>query len=103
MASYSEMFHKSIRQSFEQFHKDNPHIYSYFCQFATDWIKTGVRKISSKQIVGRIRWHLEVETGGDEAAVWKVNDAFTAYYSRLFVSDFPEYSELFEFRGLRAA
>jgi len=93
---------KTIQQAFEKFHADNPLIYSYYCDFALAWIKSGAKKISSKQIIGRIRWFIEVETKGEEAKTWKVNDAFTCYFSRLFVSDFPEYQEYFNFRELRS-
>jgi hypothetical protein len=101
--NYNEAFHKTIQQSFDQYHKDNPHIYAYFCQYALDWIKSGAKKISSKQIIGRIRWHLEVDVQGEEASKFKINDIYSAHYARLFVTDFPEYEELLEFRHLRAA
>ena len=94
---------KSIEQSFEQFHKDNPDVYTYYVQYALDWIKNNPGKISSKQIIGRIRWFMEVETKGEEAKHFKINDAFSAYFSRKFCEQFPEYEELFNFRQLRAA
>ena len=102
MSNYQETFGKTIQQSFEAYHKTNPHIYRKYVDYALAWIKTGAKKISSKQIIGRIRWFMEIEVSGDEARDFKINDAFSAYYSRLFVSDFPEYNEMFEFRGLRS-
>lgn len=102
MSDFKSTFGKSIEESFLQYHKDNPHIYAHFCDYALAWLKTGAKKISSKQIIGRIRWFLDVESKGEEAKSFKCNDAFTAYFSRMFVEQFPEYSERFEFRNLRA-
>jgi hypothetical protein len=102
MSTYQEQFKKTIDQSFEQYHKDNPHIYQYFVHFAMEWIKSGAKKISSKQIIGRIRWHLDVEVKGDEAKDFKVSDIVTSRYSRLFAQDYPDYAQYFEFRGLRS-
>lgn len=102
MSSFSEANHKSIDSAFEEFHKDNPSIYEYFTHFAMKWIKSGAKKISSKQIIGRIRWEVEVETKGDQAKEFKCNDAFSSRYSRLFVTQFPDYAQYFEFRGLRS-
>ena len=94
---------KSIEESFDQFHKDNPDIYTYFVQYALEWIQSRKpRKISSKQIIGRIRWFLDVETEGEEAKDFKCNDAYSAYYSRKFCEQFPDHKQLFNFRNLRA-
>lgn len=102
MANYQEATGKTIDQSFEAYVKDNPSIYQHFVSFALAWIRTGAKKISSKQIVGRIRWEVEVETKGDQAREFKCNDAFTSRFARKFASDYPEYSELIEFRQLRS-
>ena len=102
MSTHQQQFKKTIDQSFETFHKDNPHIYQYFVHIAMEWIKSGAKKISSKQIVGRIRWYLDVETKGEEAKVWKVNDAYTSRLARLFAKENPDYAQYFEFRGLRS-
>lgn len=103
MSNWEQSTGKSISQSFEQFHKDNPSIYSYFCSYALDWIKTGAKKISAKQIIGRIRWHLDVETKGEEAKSYKINDIMSSRYARKFIEDNPDYKEYFELRELRTA
>jgi hypothetical protein len=99
---YKSQTGHTIDQSFEQYHKDNPEIYRLFIGFALDWLKKGARKISSKQIIGRIRWECEVDTKGEEAKDFKCSDAYTSRYARLFVNDYPEYQERFEFRQLRS-
>ena len=87
---------------FMVFHEANPHIYKYFKEYALKWIQSPgkkIIKISSKQIIGRIRWFLDVET---EKTDFKINDAFTPHYARLFIKEFPQYENLFELRKLRA-
>jgi hypothetical protein len=93
---------KSIEETFNQFDKDNPEIYQHFVFFALQWIKSGAKKISSKQVIGRIRWFLDVETKGEAARTWKINDITTAYYSRKFIQEYPEHETKFEFRRLRS-
>lgn len=102
MCSYKEANAKTIDESFGQYVKDNPAIYGYFVSFAIAWLKSGAKKISAKQIIGRIRWELQVETKGPHAIDFKINDAFSSRFSRLFISDYPEYSNRFEFRELRS-
>ena len=102
MPDFKTMFNKSIEESFNEFHQDNPHIYAYYIRFAIEWLETGANKISSKQIIGRIRWFLDVETKGKEAEAFKINDAFTAHYSRLFTSQYPQFESRIEFRRLRS-
>lgn len=102
MSSYKIQTGKSIDQAFEEYIKDNPQIYSYFVSFAIAWLRKGAKKISSKQIVGRICWEVEVETRGDQAVDFKINDAWTSRLARRFATDYPEYSERLEFRHLRS-
>lgn len=103
MSTYKTATGKSIDESFSQYMKDNPEIYMHFVHFALQWLKTGAKKISAKQIIGRIRWFVEIETKGDEARTFKCNDIITSRIARKFVEDYPEYSERIEFRKLRAA
>lgn len=102
MSTFQKATGKSISQSFEQYCKDNPDVYPHFVHFALQWLKTGAKKISSKQIVGRIRWHVEIETKGESAKVFKINDAFSSRLARKFTEDYPEYTEKFNFRELRS-
>ncbi len=102
MCTFSQATGVSIDQSFEQYHKDNPTIYELFIGYALSWLATGAKKISSKQIIGRIRWEIEVETKGDSARTFKINDIYSSRYARKFIADYPEYSERFELRGLRS-
>lgn len=100
--SYKTQTGKSIDEAFKEYIQDNPEIYNYFVSFAIAWLKKGAKKISSKQIVGRIRWELEVETKGPYAIDYKINDAWTSRLARKFIDDYPEHSDRLEFRHLRS-
>jgi len=91
---------KSIEQAFSEFHKENPHIYEYFKDyFQLLHIRKGIKKVSSKLIINRIRWEVTIKTTSTD---YKINDAFTAHYARLFVKDYPQYIDCFEFRRIRS-
>lgn len=90
----------SIQKSFEAFHAENPIVYKTFLKFTRDVIKAGHKKYSVKQILGRVRWHLKFEVEGDHD--YKINDAFTSRYARMFADDYPEWATFFNYRRLRS-
>jgi len=92
----------TIVKAFLKFHRDNPEIYRLFKQYAFHMIKSRkMKKISSKLIINRIRWEVYVETYRDPRD-FKINDAFTAHYARLFIHDHPGYEDFLELRKLRS-
>lgn len=92
----------TIQFAFEQFHSDNPDVYEHFKRFAFAWLNTGAKKISAKQICGRIRWFIQVETTGKFSEDFKLNDAFTSRYARMFEKDYPQHDNKFEKRTIRS-
>ena len=86
-------------QNFIKFDEKNPHIYALFVKLAFEAFDRGKKRISSKQIIGGIRWNSYIHTDSDDE--YKINDAYTAHYGRKFVKDFPEHFDKFEFRELR--
>ena len=101
MSKFKEQTGKTIKEAFDQFHEENPQVYDWFKKYAFHLIdKKGKEKISSKLIINRIRWEIYMTTTTE--GNYRINDAFTAHYSRLFVEDYPEYENMFEFRRLRS-
>lgn len=106
--NFQKTNNKSIEQAFQEFDKDNPKVWALFCKYALVWIEAQsehrrkgfekIIRISSKQIIGRIRWFVSVETTAED---YKINDAFTPYYARKFIKRFPEYKDVFELREIR--
>ena len=97
--NYADTTGVTIRDAFNKFHAENPTIYMYFKQYASQMLSSGCKKISSKLIINRIRWEIYIETKGEG---YRINDAFTAWYAREFVKDYPEHRDKFEFRKIRS-
>lgn len=91
---------KTIKQAFDEFHSANPHIYEQFKEIAFMLIRRNKKKISSKMIINHIRWMVYVQTADDTG--YKINDAYTPHYARLFIYDYPQHETKFETRNLRS-
>jgi hypothetical protein len=96
--NYKQLNGISIREGFEDFHKANPHIFEAFADQVFQALKQGKKKVSAKMILNVIRWNQYLKTND---LSFKINDAYQAYYSRLFVQKYPQYSDVFDFRKLR--
>lgn len=91
---------KSNYVDFLDFHTKNPQVYLLFERFALQLINAGKDKLGSKMIMERIRW--EITTGGaKDKDGFKINNNYTAYYSREFIKKHPQYRDYFEFRTIR--
>lgn len=96
--NYKQLTGKTIREGFEEFNKENPHVFRAFEQQALKAIEKGREKISGKLIINWIRWNEKLETNDQN---FKINDAFQAYYVRAFITKYPEYYYAFNLRKLR--
>lgn len=100
---------KTIKQAFDEYHAANPKVYVHFIRLAMEAIRRGKKKISAKMIINVVRWEVFIETTDNtlfntpqEAKHFKINDAYSAHYGRMFANDFPKYEDRFEFRELRS-
>lgn len=84
-----------IFENFKIYHYENPQVFEYFSRFALKAISSGFTKYSSKAIFERIRWFVDIETTGDK---FKLNNNYTAYFSRLFHEKYPQYKDFFSIR-----
>ncbi len=98
--TFEESTGRTIDEAFTEFHKKNPVVYEYFCRYVQQILDKGKKLTSSKMILNRIRWEIYIELNSAED--YRINDAFTSRYARLFITDHPEHAELFEFRKLRS-
>lgn len=79
-----------------QYHKLNPHVWKWFKFFTFQMIRSGHKKLGSKMIFERIRWESKISGKN-----FKVNNNYTAHYSRLFERTYPKYKNFFEKRPIR--
>ena len=96
--NYKELNGQSIRDGFNKFNQENPHIFIAFEEQALRAIAKGRKKISAKLIINWIRWHEFLESSDKN---FKINDAYQSYYARFFIEKHPEHIDIFEFRKLR--
>lgn len=95
---FSQM-ESTVYKHFLDFHIKFPQVYILFEKFALQLIAKGETKLGSKMIIERIRW--EIKTNSKDNDGFKINNNFTAHYSRLFIKYNPLYKDYFEFREIK--
>jgi hypothetical protein len=83
---------------FQIYHRENPQIYEYFKKFTFQAINKGFKHWSAEAVFNICRWETGV-SGNDE---FKINNNYKAWYSRLFMNDFPEHKGFFQLRESKA-
>lgn len=99
----------TIENAFNLYHRANPAVYVEFKNLALRAISLGRKQISAKMICNVIRWEKFIQT--EEPTLWnqdgvlvkfKLNDAYTSRYARLFAEEYPEHADKLEMRELRS-
>lgn len=85
------MLQPHIVSKFWIYHKENPHIFDLYLRFARELRKSGRRHYGIGCITERIRWHVAVETKGED---FKMGNNHRSCYARLLCIMYPE-----EFNG----
>lgn len=82
---------------FPKYHNENPQIYEAFKKFTFQTIERNFKNFSAEFIFNIIRWETAVN-GNDE---YKCNNNYRAFYSRLFMNEYPQYKGFFRTRKSR--
>ena len=94
------MKHMTTREKFEEFHKNNPHVYTIFKRLTFRAINAGAKKLSAWWVINVARWELAFSTT-DFNSDFKISNDYIAYYSRMFMSDFPQHDKIFNTKPLK--
>ena len=97
--NYKELHGKTIKDGFNQFNEQNPHVYQAFEKEVLKAIRIGRTKLSAKMIINVIRWNYYVTRTTDTN--FKINDAYQSYYAREFIRLHPKHNDIFTLRKLR--
>lgn len=89
----------SLELKFAEYHAANPHVYELVIKFALEAHDAGRDHYGIAAIFERVRWHLNIETRGDE---FKMNNNYRAYYARKLMNEYPIFNGMFRTRELRA-
>ena len=81
----------------QKFHRENPDVYMLIKRFTNQAIKSGRKNYGMMSILQRVRWHTMIETEGDS---FRINNNWSPYYARLFMSDHPQHDGFFRLRSV---
>jgi len=87
----------TIQERFEQFHQNNPRVYSLIMKFVYEARKRGFNHYTINGIFERVRWHMNIETKDTE---FKLNNNYRSRYVRLIEREHPELAGFFRTREL---
>jgi hypothetical protein len=94
------LFCGTTAAAFEEFHADNPHVYTTLVRLAREWVdSTGRRKLGIKTLYERARWEIAISTNSPD---YQLNNNFTAFYARLIMRREPDLADLFDLRASAA-
>lgn len=82
----------SIEEDFRASHAENPHVYHLVRNLTMKAHEADLKRVGMKMIFELIRWQHAIMTQGDQ---FKLNNSFTAYYTRLLAHREPMLGELF--------
>ncbi len=85
-----------IVRQFQQFHRENPNVWSTLIRFTKQVKAAGRSRYGIAAIFERVRWHIAIETKGDD---FKLNNNHKACYARLLTATYPEFDGLFQLRS----
>ena len=88
------LFSDITDSKFPKYHSDNPTIYEAFKKITFEAISKGHNRFSAEFVFNVIRWKTKV-TAKDE---FKVNNNYKAFYSRMFMNEYPEHKGIFSTR-----
>ncbi|HOS93621.1 MAG TPA: hypothetical protein PLQ54_09935 [Armatimonadota bacterium] len=89
----------TIQHQFEQFDRENPHVYDKLVGLAIEWLDQNA-SVGMKMLWERLRWEFGVQTT-EEAP--RLNNNYTSRYARKLLADFPEWGGRIKTRELQAA
>lgn len=93
-----EVDRRSLKTKFEEFDRNNPHVYAELVKLAKRARARGVERLGIKMLYERLRWELQVETYHPGADKFRLNNNYHALYARKMMDEYPELRDLFETR-----
>lgn len=88
-----------LADTFKVFHQDHPSFYALFNSLSYHLIQRGFKHYSAKAVFERIRWEKDSVNEEGESD-FKVNNNYTAHYSRLWMKENPKYKGFYRLREL---
>ncbi len=87
---------EEMREQVTRFHQEHPEVWEMFVGFSLEMLQRGYETYSAQSVIERIRW--EKDVGSDGKCAFKINNNYTAFYSRRFMRVYPEFDGFFRTR-----
>lgn len=84
-----------LKDNFERFDRDNPHVYTTLCDLTRQWVDGGYGKLGIGMLFEVTRWKLRMSTVGEPI---KLNNNYRAFYARKIMAEHPQWDGVFETR-----
>jgi len=88
-----------FNEKFDQYDKENPHVWDLFVRFTFELLALGKTRYSARGIFDRIRWETMITTTDDP---YRISNNWSPYYARKFHKAFPDHDGFFTIRPARA-
>lgn len=90
---------QTIQERFEDWLKANHEHFLLIRDYAYDALRAGRPRYGIAAIIERVRWHVEIDTRGDEE--FKINNDYRSRIVRKLIDEDPRFADLFEIRELK--
>jgi hypothetical protein len=84
-----------IAEQFIRYHEENPHVYHELKRLALQLKQKGHKHYGMKGLFEVMRWHMALYTTDTE---FKLNNNYTAFYSRMIMENEPQLEGFFRVR-----
>ena len=98
MTNYLHGYPIKAVKRFLKYADKNPQVFDHFVKMAKQIKKTGREKYSARTIFEVLRWHLDVETHGED---FKITNDFIPMYVRLLIAQEPEFEDFFTVKRMK--
>ena len=88
---------KSLKEKFNTFDANNPHVWDLFVQYTMQAINSGVKKFGAQAVIERIRWHHNIDTVSEDQ--FKISNDHAAFYARKFMQEYPQHDGIFRIKA----
>ena len=88
-------------ERFEQFHQNNPQVYSALKSMTLEMVNRGRRQIGIGMLFEVLRWNYYMATN-DPNSDFKLNNNYRSHYARLLIAENPEWANMFQLREMRS-
>lgn len=86
---------QQMQEQFNEFHKNNPHVYRTIVRMTRELKAQGHNKIGMQMIIEVLRWRSMMKTIGDD---YKLNNDYASFYSRLIMDNEEDLKDIYPIR-----